>query len=152
MKTVARPRDAAEIRQRLKNLRPESQRRWGKMTPHQMVCHLIDSCRVMTGEKQVSQATGLPQRTIIKWAALYLPLPWPPGILTRPEIDQMQGGRKPVDFAADIMELETLLNLMTTNTKGLEGRIHPIFGRLSEAAWLRWAYLHTDHHLRQFGL
>ena len=25
-------------------------------------------------------------------------------------------------------------------------------GTLSEAAWLRWAYLHTDHHLRQFGV
>ena len=28
---------------------------------------------------------------------------------------------------------------------------HPIFGPLSHAAWLRWAWLHTDHHLRQFG-
>ena len=28
---------------------------------------------------------------------------------------------------------------------------HPIFGRMSEAEWLRWGYLHTDHHLRQFG-
>jgi len=29
--------------------------------------------------------------------------------------------------------------------------VHPIFGGMSERAWLRWAYLHTDHHLRQFG-
>jgi hypothetical protein len=28
---------------------------------------------------------------------------------------------------------------------------HPIFGPMSEAAWLRWGYLHADHHLRQFG-
>ena len=28
---------------------------------------------------------------------------------------------------------------------------HPIFGRMSQRAWLRWAYLHMDHHLRQFG-
>jgi len=26
-----------------------------------------------------------------------------------------------------------------------------MFGRLSDAAWLRWGYLHMDHHLRQFG-
>ena len=33
----------------------------------------------------------------------------------------------------------------------LRGSVHPIFGRMSERTWLRWAYLHTDHHLRQFG-
>jgi hypothetical protein len=27
-----------------------------------------------------------------------------------------------------------------------------VFGRMSQAAWLRWAYLHMDHHLRQFGV
>jgi len=29
---------------------------------------------------------------------------------------------------------------------------HPIFGRMSLWEWQRWGYLHTDHHLRQFGL
>jgi len=28
---------------------------------------------------------------------------------------------------------------------------HPILGGMSDAAWLRWGYLHMDHHLRQFG-
>jgi hypothetical protein len=28
---------------------------------------------------------------------------------------------------------------------------HPIFGRITRAEWLRWGYLHADHHLRQFG-
>jgi hypothetical protein len=30
--------------------------------------------------------------------------------------------------------------------------VHPIFGAMSERAWLRWGYLHMDHHLRQFGV
>jgi hypothetical protein len=29
------------------------------------------------------------------------------------------------------------------------GRARPIFGRMSDAEWLRWGYLHTDHHRRQ---
>lgn len=41
--------------------------------------------------------------------------------------------------------------VMTTDAANLDGQVHPIFGRLSRAAWLRWAYLHMDHHLRQFG-
>ncbi len=28
---------------------------------------------------------------------------------------------------------------------------HPVFGELSEWEWMRWGYLHADHHLRQFG-
>jgi Protein of unknown function (DUF1569) len=150
MKTVARPRDAAEIGQRLRSLRPDSKRRWGKMTPHQMVCHLIDAGRMMTGEKRVSPATGLAQRTILKWIVLYLPLRWPPGILTRPEIDQEVGGRKPSEFIGDLRELDDLVDSMRMENWATQS--HPIFGRMSRAQWLRWAYLHMDHHLRQFGV
>lgn len=151
MKTLARQRDRDEILQRLRRVRPESTRRWGRMSAHQMVCHLSDSFRVVTGRKPVSHATGLLPRTIVKWTALYLPLPWPAGIATRPEVDQEVGGTRPVDFKADVAELEALLELVTTQTKSVNWQAHPIFGRLSEAAWLRWAYLHVDHHLRQFG-
>ena len=31
-----------------------------------------------------------------------MPLPWPPGYPTRPEIDQAVGGTRPVDFASDL--------------------------------------------------
>src|SRR4029434_2647554 len=117
MKTLARQRDKAEILQRLRDVRPESVRRWGRMSAHQMVCHLNDSFRMATGEKPVSHATGLPQRTIVKWIALYLPLPWPAGIFTRPEIDQELGGTRPVNFAADVAQLEALLELITTRTR-----------------------------------
>jgi len=152
MKTLARQRDTIEILERLEKLRPDSVRRWGKMSSHQAVCHLIDACRMMAGEKQVSDATGLPQQTIVKWMALYLPLPWPPGILTRPEIDPQIDGRKPIDFASDINELETLVKAISAEVRHFDRQRHPIFGRMSEAAWLRWAYLHFDHHLRQFGV
>jgi hypothetical protein len=105
---------------------------------------------MMTGEKLVSDATGLMQQTVLKWAVLYLPLRWPAGILTRPEIDQEVGGRKPVEFATDVAELEILVNVITTQARDCEWHRHAIFGRMSKAQWLRWAYLHTDHHLRQF--
>ena len=84
--------------------------------------------------------------------ALYVPLPWPSGIQTRPEVDQELAGTKPVDFAADLAEQETLLEFVSTRPGGADWPRHPIFGRMSEANWLRWAYLHSDHHLRQFGV
>jgi len=121
------------------------------MSAHQMVCHLSDSFRMVMGHKPVSAATGLLQRTLLKWIALYAPLPWPAGIRTRPEIDQELGGTRPVDFAADVAQLQALLELFAAQTRSFEWQPHPTFGRMSDPAWLRWGYLHMDHHLRQFG-
>ncbi len=116
-----------------------------------MICHLSDAFLAVRGRKTVSPASGVLQRTLVKWIALYAPFRWPVGILTRPEIDQEIGGTKPADFAMDVAQLEALVELVTTRTGAAEWQPHPIFGPMSEAAWLRWAYLHMDHHLRQFG-
>jgi Protein of unknown function (DUF1569) len=151
MKTLARARDRAEVLERLRRVRSDSVRRWGRMSPHQMVCHLSDAFRMALGRKTVSDASGVLQRTIVKWIALYAPLPWPAGILTRPEIDQAYGGTRPVDFDADLAELERLVGIVTTAGVDSTRAVHPIFGRMSSAEWLRWSYLHMDHHLRQFG-
>lgn len=148
---MARPRDKAELLRRLRTVRPESTARWGRMSAHQMVCHLSDACQMAAGRKPVTVASGVIQRTVIKWIALYAPVPWPAGVDTSPEIDQECGGTRPVQFAADVADLEALVELITTQASMLEGQEHPIFGRLSRTGWLRWAYLHMDHHLRQFG-
>lgn len=152
MKTLAHPRHRAQILERLKTLRPDSAARWGRMSAHQMVCHLNDSFRMATDRKPISFATGLRQRTIVKWIALYAPLRWPAGIRTRPEVDQELDGTRPVAFADDVAQLEALIERFATCTPGIESVLHPIFARMSRSAWLRWGYLHADHHLRQFGV
>jgi hypothetical protein len=121
------------------------------MSVHQMVCHLSDGFRMGIGRKLVSHIAGPLRRTVVKWLALYVPVAWPPGILTRPEIDQEAGGTAPIDFATDVAQLEALLELVTTRPRTFDWQPHPIFGGMSDAAWLRWGYLHMDHHLRQFG-
>jgi Protein of unknown function (DUF1569) len=152
MKTLANGSDKAEILRRLRELRPDSVRRWGRMSVHQMVCHLCDGFRMVTGEKPVSDADRLLQRTIVKWIALYAPLRWPPGIQTTQEVDQERGGTRPVEFAADLAQCAALVDRITADPAAGNGKMHPVFGRMSRAAWLRWGYLHTDHHLRQFGV
>lgn len=123
------------------------------MSAHQMVCHLADSFRVSLGERSVSSAINPFNRTVLKWLALYLPLPWPPGIGTRPELDQVRGcGSKPIDFERDVAELAALVDRVAAPTMTFERERHPLFGRMSRAAWLRWGYLHMDHHLRQFDV
>ena len=150
MRTLARAADLADIIRRLQTVRSGAAAKWGRMSAHQMVCHLADSMRMALNKRPTSTATGPLQQTLIKWIALYGPLPWPAGIQTRPETDQEAGGTRPLNFDADMENLESLLRSMTDEQMPT-CPTHPIFGPMSRPAWLRWAYLHADHHLRQFG-
>ena len=148
LKTFAQPEARNAILRRLGNLRVDSPRLWGRMSAHQTICHLSDSLRSMMGERPIST---LRRSTALKWPALYLPFPWPRGIKTRPEVDQFVGGTKPADFAVDMASLLILLERIASPTPDFTWQPHPIFGPLSQWQWMRWAYLHADHHLRQFG-
>jgi hypothetical protein len=114
-----------------------------------MVCHLNDSFRVAMGEKYASPATSLLQRTFIKWVALRTPVRWPPGVPTRPEIEQGRGGTPPAEWESDRAEL---LRLMDAFAQSETFGVHPAFGKMTQRDWLIWGYRHVDHHLRQFGV
>lgn len=150
MRTLADSALRGEIASRVARLRPDLPARWGRMTPHQAVCHLCDSFRGCMGEKPVARVRAFPgQRALMKWIALRVPLPWPKNIPTMPEMDQLSGGTKPGDWEQDRAEL---LNLMERFSGDARRTAHPMFGEMKYADWMRWAYLHMDHHLRQFGV
>jgi len=151
MKSLDNPHDKAEVLRRLQRVRTESRREWGRMSQHQMVCHLNDSFRVAMGEKTASSIGNVFHHTLVKWIALRTPLTWPKGVKTVPEVDQEIGGTRPVEFEKDLKELGDLVEQFTEKKGKLQQQRHPIFGKMTDAEWLRWGYLHTDHHLRQFG-
>jgi hypothetical protein len=149
MSTLADPKVRAACRSRIARLDPNARAKWGRMTAPQMLCHLNDSFRVAMGEKYASPATSLLQRTFIKWVALRTPVPWPPGVPTRPEIEQGRGGTPPAEWESDCAELLRLMNAFAQReTFG----VHPAFGKMTQRDWLTWGYRHVDHHLRQFGV
>ena len=57
VKTLVNNRNRDEVLHRLSKVRPNSQRRWGSMSAHQMICHLSDSFRAALGEKHVSSSS-----------------------------------------------------------------------------------------------
>jgi len=136
---------------RLRRLAPDSPRQWGRMTPHQAVCHLSDSFRAIMGDKSASSIATPFSRTVIKWIALNAPMKWPTGVKTMPEVDQEIGGTKPVEFARDRHDLEALMEQFAVK-QGRELQPHPMFGPMTTEQWQRWGWLHMDHHLRQFGV
>jgi hypothetical protein len=44
------------------------------------------------------------------------------------------------------------LHALAAATDGSLEPAHGFFGAMSTRDWQRWAYRHTDYHLRQFGL
>jgi hypothetical protein len=130
LKTLRDAQCRNEIEQRLGNVRPECQRRWGKMTSHQMVCHLADSFRGVVGEKALAPRPGVFARSAMRWIALYPPIKWPHGVQTMPEMDQEIGGTRPLEFASDVQELRRLLQKFTREPREFAWTPHPIFGVL----------------------
>lgn len=115
-----------------------------------MVRHLDDAYKCGLGEKYASPATNFIQRTLVKWIALRMPMQWPKGVATRPEMEQGEGGSLPVDFQQDVASLLSTLDRFcdALPTPCFQ---HPIFREMTADDWMRWGYLHADHHLRQFG-
>jgi hypothetical protein len=150
MKTLASSEDVRSVLLRLAALSPDDAARWGRMNAHQMVCHLCDSMRVPLGEITVSDAEMRPlNRIVMKWGALYFPVKWPKGVPTPPEIDQCRLNGSLNGFES--VRQSAIALVPRLRDAELEGRRHPIFGPLTGAQWLRWGWLHADHHLRQFG-
>ena len=141
----------AALVSRLRTLAPSSARQWGRMSPHQAVCHLSDAFRGTMSPVSGASRSSLFGRTVMRWAALHSGLTWPHGVKTVPEVDQEIGGTRPVDFVADQQALEALMHQFATRTQDTL-RPHPIFGPLTTREWQRWGWLHVDHHLRQFGV
>jgi hypothetical protein len=150
-KTLDDPAERAALVARLHRLAPDSPRRWGRMTAHQAVCHLSDSLRSMMSPTAISSVATPFSRTVIKWIALQAPMTWPHGVKTRPEVDQEIGGTRPLKFSSDRRVLEALIEEFAVR-RGDDFQPHPMFGRLTTGEWHRWGWLHTDHHLRQFGV
>lgn len=150
MKVLFDPDVRATLEARVRALGPDSQRKWGKMSPHQAICHLSDAFRFALGEKAAAARTNV-FSPMMRVVALYLPLQWPHGVKTMPEVEQGIGGTPPADFERDKAELLALIERFCANRDQERWPDHPMFGRMSTQDWSSWGYRHLDHHLRQFG-
>lgn len=134
---------------RLQALEPGAPRRWGTLTPAEALCHLADACASVLGRPGGAPA---PERRLVKWLALRSPLPWPRGVRTLPHIDPRAGGTRPTDFELDRQRAILGLRAVAEAPPEALPSAHGRFGAMNADDWRRWAYRHTDHHLKQFGL
>lgn len=151
LKNLRTPGALDELKQRIAALPCDARPQWGRMSVGGMICHLSDSYLSILAQRESTRYTKGLKGRFVKLFAVYVPLPWPKGVPTMPEVEQGKGGTAPCDFDTDRDKLLRLLDRFAAQSN-LERRSHPIFGSMKEVEWHRWAYLHADHHLRQFGV
>ena len=152
MKTVADPAVLRALVGRLNAVDSASTRRWGSLTAHEMLCHLGDATAMVLGTRPRKDAPPLRNRRLLKWVGLWSPIRWPRGWAANPAHDPRAAGTKPTVFEVDrARAIEGLQGLASAAGAELTP-VHGVFGLMSSRDWQRWAYKHTDHHLRQFGV
>jgi hypothetical protein len=153
MKRISDPETLNSLVARLRQLRPDSPRRWGTLSAGEMLCHLGDAHEsVLRTRVPPGPPPSAVSRPIYKWLALYAPVAWPRGVKTRPGVDPRIDGTRPSDFERD---RERTIATLTAITKAAPANLSPVhfkFGPMKARDWYVWAYRHVDHHLRQFGL
>jgi hypothetical protein len=148
MKSLASVETMSEIRARLRTVRVDDRARWGKMSAKQMVRHLSFAYEVALGDRTVGPMKGAPL-VVMKWMALRSGLRWPKNVRTVPELKRAIAMHSDERFDELV---GVAIERMETLARGTRcAPAHPMFGPMSAEDWMRWGYLHANHHLRQFG-
>ncbi|HEX8459940.1 MAG TPA: DUF1569 domain-containing protein [Segetibacter sp.] len=149
MKTLFQPIILREIKQRVENLQPTSQRQWGKMNVAQMMAHCNAAFEVANGEK-------FPPRMFI--GRLLGPLLKP--VLTNDKPLKRNTPTEKTFVFTDQRDFDTektkLMSSIDRFSSGGEAKVtrhpHPFFGKLTPDQWSSGMFKHLDHHLKQFGV
>jgi hypothetical protein len=135
------------IRRRLTQLRPDSHRRWGRMSVDQMLWHLNVALENALGRVHPKpMAFPLPKRLL---KLLVIHVPWRKGKTpTAPEFV----AKETYDFEHERARALTLIDeFVSRPVEGPWGR-SAAMGEMTGYEWGRLQAKHFDYHLRQFGV
>ena len=151
MKNLFDAARAQEVKERIWQLRPDSERQWGTMSVSQAVTHCAVGLEIVTGARVPSKAP-FPLRIlgkIIKPMALGNDVPMRRNSPTSKEF-LVKGDR---DLRTEQERLCTLIDqFAAAGPEGCTRHPHGFFGKLTPGEWAELMYKHLDHHLRQFGV
>lgn len=150
MKNLYEAATVEEIKARIAQLRPGSERQWGKMNVAQAVAHC-------SGPMEWAAGDSFPPRMFL--GRIFGPIAKSKVL----EDEKPMGRNAPTakslvvaderDLEAERKRLCALIDrFAAAGPKGCTTHPHTFFGRLTPEEWARLMYKHLDHHLRQFGV
>jgi hypothetical protein len=148
VKNLFEPAMVEEVKERLAQLGPESERQWGKMNPAQMLAHCSAAIEMAMGK--VSPPRILLGRLLGRLAKKSLIVNGTP--MRRNSMTEkscLVTDKR--DFLVERQRLGESIDRFATGGPGVCTK-HPhfFFGPLTPAEWAVLMYQHLDHHLRQF--
>jgi Protein of unknown function (DUF1569) len=153
MKDLFDPALVEDTKQRISQLRPESERQWGSMTVSQTLAHCTSGMEMAMGVINPKRAP-FPANLI---GPLIKPLVFrddkpmrrnspssPELFLTDPAQCELQHER--------VKLVATIDSFASRGAACCSQNPHPFFGPLTPQQWAILMYKHIDHHLRQFSV
>lgn len=150
MKNLFEAATAAEIKSRINQLQPASQRQWGKMNAAQAMAHCATSMEWAVGDTiEPRMFVGRILGPLVKSRVLRDDAPMKRNTPTAKSL-VVTNER---DLGKERLRLSALIDRFSqAGPQGCTKHAHTFFGRLSPDEWARLMYKHLDHHLRQFGV
>ncbi len=148
MRNLFDPEAVQQLMNRLGQLKPTSERQWGKMDVAQMMAHCSAGLEMASG-KLVAKRTLLGR--IVGPRVRHVltdDSPFPRNSPTAKELRVPSG-----DFAQERERLKQCVRQFHEGGEvGCTKHPHPFFGPITPLEWSTGMYKHLDHHLKQFGV
>ena len=150
MKDIFKKEVTQEVIKRIKNLTPNTQPNWGKMSVAQMLAHCSVTYEMVYTNKhpKPNKFTSWMLRALVK-KTVVSSKPYPkngktaPQFLITDEKDFETEKKRLIDYLQQTQQL---------GSQHFNGKESHSFGKLTAQEWSNMFYKHLDHHLTQFGV
>lgn len=136
----------SRIVERIQALRPDTERRWGKMSVDQMLWHVNKPMALVLGELTIDPKKPPIPRGLLKF--ILLNLPWGKNAPTHPAFVPKQR----YDFDSERARCLQLIDKLSSMDVNGNWPTHPMFGPMRGSEVSRLQAKHLNHHLTQFGV
>mgnify|MGYP000087089769 FL=1 len=151
MQNVFDAKDAQEYINRINNLTPETQRKWGKMSVDQVLAHLNVAYDLTFTPEKFPKPNFIAKFLLSKFVKPKITneIPYKQSLPTSPVFiiaDERNFEEEKAKLIGNIQRVQQL------GREAFEGKENINFGKMTAQCWNNMFAKHLNHHLEQFGV
>ena len=151
MQNVFDAKDAQEYINRINNLTPETQRKWGKMSVDQVLAHLNVAYDLTFTPEKFPKPSFIAKFLLSRFVKPKITneIPYKQSLPTSPVFiiaDERNFEEEKAKFIGNIQRVQQL------GREAFEGKENINFGKMTAQCWNNMFAKHLNHHLDQFGV
>ena len=151
MQNVFDAKDAQEYINRINNLTPETQRKWGKMSVDQVLAHLNVAYDLTFTPEKFPKPSFIAKFLLSKFVKPKITneIPYKQSLPTSPVFiiaDERNFEEEKAKLIGNIQRVQQL------GKEAFEGKENINFGKMTAQDWNNMFAKHLNHHLEQFGV